>query len=37
MGSIADHDYGDDFGRIRPGRLGAWIFRVEDSGERIKR
>ena len=37
MGSLADHDYGDDYGRIRPGRMGAWIFRVEDRGERIKR
>lgn len=23
--------------RIRPGRLAAWVFRVEDRGERIKR
>lgn len=37
MGSIADHEYGDETGGIRPGRLAAWIFRVEDKGERIKR
>jgi NAD(P)-dependent dehydrogenase (short-subunit alcohol dehydrogenase family) len=37
MGSVADHEYGDETGRIRPGRLAAWIFRVEDRGERIKR
>jgi NAD(P)-dependent dehydrogenase (short-subunit alcohol dehydrogenase family) len=37
MGSVADHEYGDETGRIRPGRLAAWIFRVEDKGERIKR
>jgi hypothetical protein len=23
--------------RIRPGALAAWVFRHEDSGERIKR
>jgi hypothetical protein len=23
--------------RIRPGRLAAWVFRVEDRGGRIKR
>ncbi|MGY8797296.1 MAG: hypothetical protein ACKVG4_00770 [Longimicrobiales bacterium] len=28
---------GDFAGRIRSGRLGAWIFRYEDKGERIKR
>lgn len=37
MGSVADHEYGDETGHIRPGRLAAWIFRVEDEGERIKR
>jgi hypothetical protein len=37
LGSVADHEYGDETGRIRPGRLAAWIFRVEDQGERIKR
>jgi hypothetical protein len=36
-GSVADHEYGDEAGRIRPGRLAAWTFRVEDQGERIKR
>ena len=36
-GSAGDHEYGDPDGRIRPGRLGAWIFRYEDKGERIKR
>lgn len=36
-GSMGDHEYGDHGGRIRPGRLGAWIFRHEDQGERIKR
>jgi hypothetical protein len=37
MGSVADHEYGDGSGRIRPGRLASWIFRIEDRGERIKR
>jgi NAD(P)-dependent dehydrogenase (short-subunit alcohol dehydrogenase family) len=36
-GSLGDHEFGDDAGLIRPGRLGAWIFRYEDLGERIKR
>lgn len=36
-GSRADHDYGDETGAVRPGRLAAWIFRHEDRGERIKR
>ncbi len=36
-GSRADHEHGDGLGRIRPGRVVAWIFRVEDHGERIKR
>jgi hypothetical protein len=36
-GSGGDHEYGDASGRIRPGRLAAWIFRYEDRGERIKR
>jgi NAD(P)-dependent dehydrogenase (short-subunit alcohol dehydrogenase family) len=36
-GSMSDHEYGDLTGSIRPGRLGAWIFRNEDRGERIKR
>jgi NAD(P)-dependent dehydrogenase (short-subunit alcohol dehydrogenase family) len=37
LGSRGDHEYGEASGRIRPGRLGAWIFRYEDEGERIKR
>ncbi len=37
QGSRADHEFGDGAGWIRPGRLAAWIFRVEDEGERIKR
>lgn len=36
-GSVGDHEYGDLTGRIRPGRVAAWIFRYEDKGERIKR
>lgn len=36
-GSRADHDFGDETGELRPGRLAAWIFRNEDRGERIKR
>ncbi len=36
-GSRGDHEYGDHDGLIRPGRVVAWIFRVEDHGERIKR
>jgi NAD(P)-dependent dehydrogenase (short-subunit alcohol dehydrogenase family) len=36
-GSAGDHEYGDLTGKIRPGRLAAWIFRYEDKGERIKR
>lgn len=36
-GSGGDHEYGDLTGRIRPGRVAAWIFRYEDKGERIKR
>jgi NAD(P)-dependent dehydrogenase (short-subunit alcohol dehydrogenase family) len=37
LGSMADHDFGDDAPELRPGRLAAWIFRYEDQGERIKR
>jgi NAD(P)-dependent dehydrogenase (short-subunit alcohol dehydrogenase family) len=37
QGSRADIEYGDASGRLRPGRLAAWIFRYEDRGERIKR
>jgi NAD(P)-dependent dehydrogenase (short-subunit alcohol dehydrogenase family) len=36
-GSVGDHEYGDLTGKIRPGRMAAWIFRYEDKGERIKR
>lgn len=36
-GSAGDHEYGDLSGRLRPGRMAAWIFRYEDKGERIKR
>lgn len=36
-GSQGDHDFGERTGTIRPGRMGAWIFRYEDEGERIKR
>ena len=36
-GSQADQELGDAEGRIRPGRMAAWIFRYEDKGERIKR
>jgi len=36
-GSLADHDYGSDDDRIRPGALAAWILRNEERGERIKR
>lgn len=37
-GSMGDHEYGvgDGFGKIRPGRLVAYIFRHEEGGERIK-
>ena len=37
QGSRGDHEFGDPEGRIRPGRLAAWIMRYEDAGERIKR
>ena len=38
-GSLGDHEYGydDGEGRVRPGRLAAWIFRHEEGGERLKR
>jgi NAD(P)-dependent dehydrogenase (short-subunit alcohol dehydrogenase family) len=36
-GSDGDHEYGDTAGRLRPGRLAAWVLRVEDAGERVKR
>jgi hypothetical protein len=35
-GSRSDHDYGDSSETLRPGRLAAWVFRVEDEGDRIK-
>lgn len=37
LGSVSNHEYGDETGRIRPGRMAAWVFRVEDTGQRIKR
>ncbi len=36
-GSQGDQEFGDAEGRIRPGRMAAWIFRYEDKGERVKR
>ncbi|HSJ09591.1 MAG TPA: hypothetical protein VK928_06735 [Longimicrobiales bacterium] len=36
-GSRTDTEPGDRGVRIRPGRMAAWVFRVEDRGERIKR
>ena len=36
-GSQGDQEFGDAEGRIRQGRMAAWIFRYEDKGERIKR
>lgn len=35
-GSRTDFDYGDSEDTLRPGRLAAWVFRVEDEGDRIK-
>jgi hypothetical protein len=35
-GSRTDFDYGDTGEKLRPGRLAAWVFRVEDEGDRIK-
>jgi hypothetical protein len=35
-GSRTDFDHGDSCGEIRPGRMAAWVFRVEDHGDRIK-
>ncbi len=37
LGSVGDHEYGDETGLIRPGRLAAWVFRTIDHGERVKR
>jgi len=36
-GSGADLDVRSQSGEIRPGALAAYVFRVEDEGERIKR
>lgn len=36
-GSTADHDFRGGSGCLRPAHMAAWIFRTEDSGERIKR
>ena len=36
QGSRTDLDYGDTKDDLRPGRLAAWVFRVEDQGERMK-
>jgi hypothetical protein len=35
-GSRTDFDFGDSEDGLRPGRLAAWVFRVEDHGDRIK-
>jgi hypothetical protein len=35
-GSRTDFDYGDSAQEMRPGRMAAWVFRVEDHGDRIK-
>jgi hypothetical protein len=35
-GSRTDFDHADSTGILRPGRLAAWVFRVEDEGDRIK-
>ncbi len=35
-GSRTDFDYGDSASELRPGRLAAWVFRIEDQGDRIK-
>jgi hypothetical protein len=36
-GSRFDIEPGQRRDQLRPGRLAAWVFRVEDRGERIKR
>jgi hypothetical protein len=36
-GSRFDIEPGHRRDQLRPGRLAAWVFRVEDRGERIKR
>ena len=35
-GSRTDFSYGDSKDTFRPGRVAAWVFRVEDEGDRIK-
>jgi NAD(P)-dependent dehydrogenase (short-subunit alcohol dehydrogenase family) len=35
-GSRTDFDYGDAQNVLRPGRVAAWVFRVEDEGDRMK-
>jgi hypothetical protein len=35
-GSRTDFSYGDSQDALRPGRVAAWVFRVEDEGDRIK-
>jgi len=35
-GSRTDFSYGDSKDTLRPGRVAAWVFRVEDEGDRIK-
>ncbi len=35
-GSRTDFDHGDTGPALRPGRLAAWVFRVEEGGDRIK-
>jgi hypothetical protein len=36
-GSREDVEPGSRSEQLRPGRLAAWVFRVEDRGRRIKR
>jgi hypothetical protein len=36
-GSRVDIETGQRRDQLRPGRLAAWVFRVEDRGQRIKR
>ncbi len=35
-GSRTDQHYRDTEETLRPGRLAAWVFRVEDEGDRMK-
>ena len=37
FGSRRDSEPGSRRHQLRPGRMAAWIFRTEDSGERMKR